>query len=83
MGTATAPNAVRLDLEDHGQDFTHFIVKDDVIVDCGPFQGWVWIGRKLEQAKWRKGSPVRFADGKQLNYRVTKATPVHHTQAGE
>ena len=31
-------------LEDHGQDFLEWDIDDGVVVDCRPFQGWLWNG---------------------------------------
>lgn len=65
---------VCLRLEDFGQDFLYFIVKDDTITGCGPFQASVWVGQKIEpRKKWRKGMQVVFQDGMVLKYRVAKA----------
>lgn len=72
--TTPGANAVRLDLEDHGQDFTYFVVKDGVIVETGPFQAWVWNGREVQPAAardhFRPGDAILFKTGKTLNYRV-------------
>lgn len=38
---------VTVALEDHGQDFLEFDVKDGCIVDTRPFQGWVWNGKRV------------------------------------
>ncbi len=32
---------------DQGQDFLEWIIKDDVIIDCQPFQFKVWAGKKV------------------------------------
>jgi len=31
-------------LEDHGQDFLEWDIEDRFVVDCRPFQGWLWKG---------------------------------------
>jgi len=65
---------IKLELEDYGQDFTYLIVDGDRIVEAGPFQDWLWRGRRIvPPAKWRRGSQVVFADGMTLKYRVTRA----------
>jgi len=71
-GTDLLEGEVLLRLEDHGQDFLYFIVKDDTVTGCGPFQASVWVGQKIVPRKWRKGSHIVFQDGMVLNYRVTK-----------
>lgn len=34
-------------LEDHGQDFLAWDIEDGTVVDCRPFQGWLWNGTKV------------------------------------
>ena len=34
-------------LEDHGQDFLEWDIEDGVVVDCRPFQDWLWNGTKV------------------------------------
>lgn len=36
-----------LHFEDKGQDFLRWTVKDGVVVNCEPFQGWLWNGTKV------------------------------------
>lgn len=74
-----AEERIKLHLEDQGQDFLWFIVEGRTIVDCGPFQYSVWVGRKVDPstAKWRKGSRVDFPPQRgtramRLNYPVVK-----------
>lgn len=65
---------VMVHLEDFGQDFLYFIVKDDTITGAGPSQASVWVGKKIDpRKKWRKGMQIVFQDGTVLKYRVTKA----------
>lgn len=33
--------------EDHGQDFLEWDIEDGVVVDCRPFQGWLWNGTRV------------------------------------
>lgn len=33
--------------EDNGQDFLEWIIKDGVVIDCQPFQSWLWVGREV------------------------------------
>ncbi len=67
--------ATKLHLEDFGQDFTYFIVDDDKVTEAGPFQNWLWAGRKIKPRVWRKGSQIVFEDGSVLKYRVTRVEP--------
>jgi hypothetical protein len=67
---------VLLELEDGGEDFTWFRVDIDtgLIVACGPFQAFVWVGRHVrpDTSDWQAGSSIIFtADDQVLNYRVT------------
>ena len=41
--------------EDHGQDFLEWDVIDGVVVDCRPFQGFVWKGTKVDRTKAAEG----------------------------
>ncbi len=55
---------VRIEFEDHGQDFLWWDLTDDgVVLDCGPFQGDVWCGNVVLQnpASLKKGSLVTVA----------------------
>lgn len=36
-----------LHFKDEGQDFLTWTVQDGTVVDCSPFQGWVWNGTKI------------------------------------
>ncbi|WP_219097557.1 hypothetical protein [Pseudomonas sp. UMAB-40] len=40
----------KITLEDRGQDFTEWYVRDGVVIDCQPFQGRVWVGTKVLNA---------------------------------
>lgn len=42
-------------LEDHGQDFLEWDIKDGVVVDCRPFQGWLWNGTKVHSTDIQPG----------------------------
>ena len=64
---------MKLHLEDHGQDFLWFKVAGNKVVEAGPFQNWLWAGKELVPPKrWQKGSQIIWADGRVLNYRVTR-----------
>ena len=32
---------------DNGQDFLEWIVRDDIVIDCQPFQSRIWVGREV------------------------------------
>ncbi len=42
-------------LEDHGQDFLEWHVKDGVVVDCRPCQDWFWNGTKVHNESIQPG----------------------------
>lgn len=63
-------------LEDHGQDFLEWDIKDGVVVDCRPFQGWVWNGTRVHNTdiKPRQYLIITTPDGltRQLLYPVER-----------
>ncbi|WP_175764178.1 hypothetical protein [Burkholderia ambifaria] len=67
-------------LEDRGQDFTEWKCDEHgTVVECGPFQGWLWEGvRVIGAADLRRGDVVDFIDKdghvRTLNYRVKSVT---------
>lgn len=70
--TAVAASAVlRVTLEDQGQDFTDWYVRDGVVIDCQPLQGRVWVGTKVtnaqELAPGVKVSIISLATGEPTN----------------
>jgi hypothetical protein len=50
----------RITLEDQGQDFTEWYVRDGIVIDCQPSQGTYWVGCKLifPEGKLKAGSTV-------------------------
>lgn len=72
-----AKDTTRIYLEDHGQDFLWFDVTRDEVTGCGPFQAWLWVGKKLRPPiKWKRGSRVIWKDGSTLRYPVTRTSKV-------
>lgn len=60
---------IRIDFADDGQDFTHWFVRDGVVIDCQPFQGRVWVG-SLVLTPVTLGESLRIATretGRELN----------------
>lgn len=49
-------------LVNNGQDFDRWdVTEDGTVVDCGPFQRWLWIGcRVTNLAELAPGSTVQF-----------------------
>lgn len=72
----------KLHLEDRGQDFTWFLIEGDMIIDAGPFQAWLWAGKRLTAKRFAAGDALTFAAplvegaSQTLNYRVTKVERV-------
>lgn len=65
-------------LEDHGQDFLEWDVDNGVVVDCRPFQGWVWNGTQVHNNPIRKGDILQITvQGRRttLNYPVERVKP--------
>ena len=63
-------------LEDHGQDFLEWDIEDGVVVDCRPFQGWLWKGTRVHNTDIKPGDILKITttDGleRTLNYPVEK-----------
>ena len=50
-----------IEIEDQGQDFTKFCIdENNIIVDAGPFQGWLWKGFQVIQKRIRPGMKLRL-----------------------
>lgn len=66
--------------EDHGQDFLEWDIKDGIVVECRPFQGWLWNGTKVHNTNIRPGDILKITgrDGmrRTLNYRVEKVVEI-------
>lgn len=39
---------IKITFEDTGQDFLEWYVRDGIVIDCQPFQGYVWVGRRVK-----------------------------------
>ena len=68
---------IRVTLEDHGQDFLRWDIEDGVVVDCQPFQDWVWNGTKILNEEFGPGDQLIIQSPKTgtvstLNYPVEK-----------
>ena len=42
-------------LKDRGQDFLEWDIKDGVVVDCRPFQGYFWNGTQVHNTDIKPG----------------------------
>jgi hypothetical protein len=67
---------ITVHFEDHGQDFLEWDIKDGVVVDCRPFQGWFWNGTKVHNTSIKVGYILQITtiDGAEraLKYPVEK-----------
>ena len=63
-------------LEDQGQDFLEWDIKDGVVVACRPYQGWLWEGTKVQNTEIHPGDylEIQNKNGDQLtlNYPVER-----------
>lgn len=77
----------RISFRDSGQDFTEFLVRDGVVIDCQPFQGAIWVGTKLlESAKVGQFLKVttRLTGGEMyLQHNVESVETLAETEADE
>ena len=46
---------ITVHLEDHGQDFLEWDIEDGTVVDCRPFQGWLWNGTEVHSTDIQPG----------------------------
>ena len=71
-------DAITVELEDHGQDFLYFDIKNGKIVDTRPWQSFVWNGRTVLNPNIAKGERILFEDDHgrtlTLNYKLIKVT---------
>lgn len=67
----------KITLEDRGQDFTEWYIRDGIVIDCQPHQGKVWVGTHVQypEGQLAVGSlihirPQASAKATTLNYRI-------------
>lgn len=78
----------KITLEDNGQDFLEWYVKDGIVIDCQPFQGSAWVGCTVINDKPRKGSVLSIYQllGEtryNLNHKVAKVETLSGKEAEE
>lgn len=82
------PVAMRVELEDHGQDFLEWDLDEaGVVLDCRPFQAALWVGvRVRNHARLRAGSPLLLTlvngDEITLNYPAAMVMRMPRAHAG-
>jgi len=63
-------------LEDYGQDFLEWDIEDGMVVDCRPFQSWLWNGTKVHNTNIQPGDILEITSktcGRtRLNYPVER-----------
>lgn len=86
---ANKPNPIdgmTVALEDCGQDFLEFDIKDGRIVATRPCQGWVWNGKEVANKQIHPGRPIYLkTDGEEnlrLNYLVESVRPLEMVRIG-
>lgn len=66
-----------VEIEDHGQDFLEWhLNKDGVVVDCKPFQAWIWVGNVVDLATVKQGFRLTMESGDVLNYPTKKVKTI-------
>lgn len=63
--------------EDNGQDFLEWDVNEQgIVIDCRPFQKWMWCGCKVDIKSFNSGSHVNYLHPRvgagQIKYRIEK-----------
>jgi hypothetical protein len=53
---------ITVTFEDHGQDFLEWDIEDGVVVDCRPFQSWLWNGTKVHNTDIHPGDILEITD---------------------
>lgn len=52
----------KLHLEDHGQDFLWFVVEGGRVIDAGPFQAKLWVGKLATRTRFAPGDTIFLKD---------------------
>jgi hypothetical protein len=61
-------------LEDHGQDFLEWDIKDGAVVDSRPYQAWVWNGTIVHNENIKRGDILNITS--KIGTRMTIKYPV-------
>lgn len=75
-------DAVRVYLEDHGQDLLRFTLRNWVIEDANA-QGFVWNGKAVINRNIKPGDIIKFVQGGELRYPVATLLPVTEGEGEE
>ena len=88
MARTSKPSPViKVELEDRGQDFTTWYIRDRIVIDCTPFQARVWCGCRLNRTP-KVGHKIRFlsrisGEFRELKYPVVSVTVLNEEQSEE
>jgi hypothetical protein len=63
----------KITLQDHGQDFLRFVLRDGRIAEAN-LQGWIWDGREILNQHPKPGDLITFDDGRSLSYPIETVT---------
>lgn len=74
--TETA-TVTKITFEDRDQDFLEWYVRNGIVIDCQPFQGFVWVGATIHKALKVGQKPMVSVlcnpnEKSQLNYKIVK-----------
>lgn len=75
-------DVMKIEIEDCGQDFTEWYVRDGIVIDCQPLQGRMWVGSRV-RIDWDRISvktPQRIGY-MPLKYRATKVSILSQSEA--
>ena len=81
MSAKHTPGPRRINLQDRGQDFLWWdIDAEGGVIDCGPYQGWLWIGTRVHNDEIKRGTRLEITtksgDETTLNYLVASCKRV-------
>jgi len=63
-------------LEDRGQDFLEWDIEDGIVVDCRPFQGWLWNGTKVHNTNIQPCDILEITPAKEVGtHTLSPVTP--------
>jgi hypothetical protein len=67
----------KISFEDNGQDFQEWVTKDGRVIDCQPFQAFIWVGCEVKitgnQLFFRNSAALDFHP---MRHKVTQVTSV-------
>jgi predicted RNA-binding protein with RPS1 domain len=78
----------KITLEDCGQDFLEWYVRNGIVIDCQPFQGFVWVGASIHNTLKVGQKPMVSVlcnpdEKSKLNYKIEKLEVLSAEEATE